>query len=370
MTQRWIAMTLVMAGVVGTGMMLGPGVSPAAAAEPALAGQWRFDEGAGQAAVDDGPYRLDGRLGFGGGVEAADPVRISGASGGALRFGGAALVSLPDTDRLAMQSLTAEAVVRAPVDPGQWRYLVSRGSRGCYAGAYGLYTGAAGGVAMYVFDGVRYVVSATARPADIWDGAWHHVAGTFDGTALRLYLDGRPVGTPMSAPSSIDYAGTSAHSVIGGYAGGCELGFAGDMDLVRLWSGALAPAAVTAAAQGASVATGSAGTLPAAATGTVIPAGRQTSAPSKSACVVRLLHTSTSKGRRSVVRVRVRVGHRALRGARVVARRTHGSRLLARTRTNARGRARLVMTAPRSRRVRISAPGRWKCASVRVRLRK
>ena len=96
----------------------------------------------------------------------------------------------PKAPHWLVQSLTAEAVVRASGSPGQWRYVLSRGSQGCTAGAYGLYTGAAGGLALYVFDGTRYVVSATARPQDVWNGSWHHVAGSFDGRALRLR--GRP----------------------------------------------------------------------------------------------------------------------------------------------------------------------------------
>ena len=115
--------------------------------------------------------------------------------------------------------------MRAPDSPGQFRYLISRGSHGCIAGSYGLYTAAAGGIAFYVFDGARYVVSATASPADVWNGGWHHVAGTFDGRAVRVFVDGRPVGEPMDAPLRIDYAGTSALTTFGRYAGGCGLGF-------------------------------------------------------------------------------------------------------------------------------------------------
>ena len=34
-------------------------------------------------------------------------------------------------------------------------------------------------------------------------GQWHHVAGTFDGTQLRLYLDGRPWGQPVTHPGRL-----------------------------------------------------------------------------------------------------------------------------------------------------------------------
>ena len=364
---RW---TLALAGAAA---LLGLGAQPApAAVEPTMLGQWRFDEGDRQVALDDGPLRLNGRLGLTDAPDAADPVRIPGASGRALRFDGAASVSLPDGDDLAVQTLSAETVVRAPASPGQFRYLISRGSHGCIAGSYGLYTAAAGGIAFYVFDGARYVVSATAWPADVWNGGWHHVAGTFDGRALRLFVDGQPVGEPMDAPLRIDYAGTSALTTFGRYAGGCGLGFHGDIDLVRLWSGALSPGAIAGAAAGSAPPAGPGGPRPAAAPGRVIPATWTTSAPKPPvrACVVRLVRTSTSaRKRRSVVHVRVTLRHRPLRATRVVARRRGRKLVLARARTNVTGRARLVLTSRRRQRVRISAQGRKGCGSVELRLR-
>ncbi len=50
-------------------------------------------------------------------------------------------------------------------------------------------------MAFYVFDGRNFYVTAAIGPAEIWNGAWHHVAGVFDGSSLRLLVDGRPVGT-------------------------------------------------------------------------------------------------------------------------------------------------------------------------------
>ena len=198
-------------------------------------GEWRFDEPGGQTAVDGGPFGLDGRLGTSTGVDAADPQRIPGVASGALRFGGGSYVQLPDAAELAQPTLSVEAVVRAPASPGAYRYIVSRGGQGCFAGSYGLYTAKGGGVAFYAFDGSGYVVSAAARASDVWNGGWHHVAGTFDGGRLRLYVDGRPVGDPSDGPTRIDWSSTSPTAAIGRYVGSCDLTFAGDMDMVRLW---------------------------------------------------------------------------------------------------------------------------------------
>ena len=283
-------------GIAAAGALAVAAATPAAAAGPGLLGQWRFDEPGGQVVADDGPQRLDGTLGATGTPDAADPARIAGAAGGGLRFDGASFVRLPDSAALAVPTLTAEAVVRAGTSPGAYRYVVSRGGRSCVAGSYGLYSGAAGGVALYVFDGTRYVVSASARPADVWNGAWHHVAGTFDGRALRLYVDGRPVGEPMSAPLAIDYGSTSAHASLGQYAGDCALSFRGDMDLVRLWAGARTASEIGDAAATSVGAPAGSGPLPAAAPGTTI-AGTAAPAPapgkrsSRRRCKVKLVGT-------------------------------------------------------------------------------
>ena len=354
------------ATLAGIAAMLGLGARSAPAADdPALLGQWRFDEGDGQVAADDGPRRLDGRLGTVDAPDAADPARVEGASGRALRFDGTSLVRLPDTDALAVPTLSVEGVVRADASPGSWRYLVSRGGRDCLAGSYGLYTGEAGGIALYVFDGSRYVVSATARPADVWNGAWHHVAGTFDGRALRLFVDGRPVGAPMEAPLRIEYAGMSGRASFGQYVGACELSFRGDIDLVRLWSGARSPQAIVQAASEVVPGAAGLGPLPAAAGGTVI----RGEDPRPPRCAVRVVGKRTRGKRGTVVRVRVTARKRPVRRARVVARRPGRGKVLARGRTDAAGRARLALRTRRSGRVSITAKGRPNCAPGRVRVR-
>ena len=311
--------------------------------------------------ADDGPQRLDGTLGATGTPDAADPARIAGAAGGGLRFDGASFVRLPDSAALAVPTLTAEAVVRAGTSPGAYRYVVSRGGRSCVAGSYGLYSGAAGGVALYVFDGTRYVVSASARPADVWNGAWHHVAGTFDGRALRLYVDGRPVGEPMSAPLAIDYGSTSAHASLGQYAGDCALSFRGDMDLVRLWAGARTASEIGDAAATSVGAPAGSGPLPAAAPGTTIAGTAPGTGSSRRRCRLKLVGTRI-RARRTVVRVGVTRGGRAVSAVKVVARRIGGRRIAA-ARTNAAGRASLAFGARRGR-VRIAVPARPGCAAV------
>jgi Concanavalin A-like lectin/glucanases superfamily len=370
-------------GAVLVSAALGAGASSAAAA-PATLGEWRFDEPGGQLALDSGPFGLDGRLGESQAPEASDPQRIAGLSGGALRFDGQSFVRLPDSDALAAQSLTAEAVVRAPDSPGQWRYIVSRGSVRCFAGSYGLYTGAAGGIAFYVFDGSRYVVSAGARPQDVWDGAWHHVGATFDGTALRLFVDGRPVGEPAIRPMQIDYASTTMSAAFGRYVGDCDLAFDGDLDMARLWSVALSPGAIaTSAARELHPGVddppvGLLDPLPAATPPQVVdarapasPGGKRPAAEPGApprACAMRLSRTRIPARRRTVVRVRVTLRGRPARAVRVTVKRRGRLKPISSAHTGARGRARLVLQVRRPGRVRITAAIRPSCAPGFIRV--
>jgi Concanavalin A-like lectin/glucanases superfamily len=349
----------------------GVAVPAASAAAPGVLGEWSFDEGAGQITADGGPFALPGQLGASTAPGDDDPSWVPGLSGSALHFDGLEGVRLPDSDRLNAPTITAEVVLRSPRSPGAWRYIVSRGGRECLAGAYGLYTGAAAGIAFYVFDGSGYVVSPVVSPEDIWDGAWHHVAGTFDGSAVRLYLDGRPVGSPIATGLQIDYSTTTTRTYFGRYAGDCELGFAGDLDQVRLWSQALDQNAVVAAAAGAGVTAGTAPLAPAA-PGTVLAgqpgsqvAARGTRLPS---CRLRLARPRAGLAR-ATLRVRVTRSGKPWHKVRVIAQRSGRRGVLGSARTNRAGRALLRVRVQRSTRLRVSAKGHRICTPAYVRVK-
>ncbi|HEV7753686.1 MAG TPA: LamG domain-containing protein [Baekduia sp.] len=375
--------------------------TPARAAS-SVVGQWRFDEAGGQRAIDDGPFGLDGRLGSTDGTDGADPVRIPGVSGGALRFDGSTLVRLPPATQLTPRTLTIESVVRAGASPGTYRYVVSHGAEGCIAGSYGLYTARDGGIAFYVFDGRSYQLSAAAAPADVWNGGWHHVAGVFDGLAVRLYLDGRAVGDPQPAPLAIAYGLTSSDSYFGSYQGTCALPLVGDLDLVRLWNGPLsadfvaglsdaaatppptpapstddqpAPETVPIAPESASNggAPGSRPGLAPIAPGTSIPAGgtpgttvspaSRPGAPAP-ACTVKPSVRRVRAGRVTAVTVRVAVRSKPVQRVRVRA--TYGAKRhqLAIARTASNGRARLRLKPHGRNRISVTVVGRQDCAPV------
>lgn len=56
---------------------------------------------------------------------------------------------------------------------------------------------------------------------------------------MRLFVDGRQIGTGSPAGSAIAYDVPEGGAALGSYVEPCDLMFAGDLDEVRIWSRAL-----------------------------------------------------------------------------------------------------------------------------------
>jgi hypothetical protein len=214
--------------------ILGWCAAPASASANVLA-HWSFDEGIGQQVADSGPNGANGHLGSSGAADPADPAWTAGHDGSsALAFAGAQYVAVADSPALESGHVAVDAWVRRAGSPGRWRYVLSKGSVGCDRSAYGLYSGWAGGMSFYVSSASYYTISPEAPSAVVWDGAWHHVVGAYDGARVRLWVDGAQVGDGTPANASIAYGVGSKGVYLGTYRGSCELGFKGDIDDVRI----------------------------------------------------------------------------------------------------------------------------------------
>ncbi len=67
----------------------------------------------------------------------------------------------------------------------------------------------------------------------IVDGAYHHVAGTYDGTTMSIYVDGVPSGS-LVAPGA--YASVAGGKLVVGNATAYNNPFDGQIDELRVWS--------------------------------------------------------------------------------------------------------------------------------------
>ena len=222
---------------------------------PVIAADWPFDEGTGQLTFDILGQGNDGTLGSGSTVDSADPAWTTGRFGAALAFVGGDFVQVPDHATLEPTTLTIEAFVRASA-PGTDRYIVAKGGGPLTSNkaAYALHTGPSGGLFFYTgVEGSPVSYESADAGTGVWDGSWHHVAGTFDGSTVRLWVDGVEVGTATTG-AALSYATGARDLTIGAFATNGSLGFTGDIDEVRLWSRVLTPAEIAARASRSAIA--------------------------------------------------------------------------------------------------------------------
>jgi hypothetical protein len=156
----------------------------------------------------------------------------SGRFGSALSFDGVNdWVTVADAASLDLSSgMTLEAWVR-PSRLGGWRTVVFKERSGGVV--YGLYGDQAGGRPLGQVDigGERNAVGSASLPLNVWS----HLATTFDGSMVRLYVNGTQAG-------SLPFAGSMAASTgplrLGGNSVWGEW-FAGLIDEVRVYNRAL-----------------------------------------------------------------------------------------------------------------------------------
>jgi hypothetical protein len=225
-------------------------MTPASAsAATNLGAFWHLDESSGTTALDSSGNANHGTI--------SGASRTTGRFGRSLRFdGNDDSVFIARSATLEPAAVTVESWVRGSASPGAFKHIISQGAYQCEVASYGLYTGA-GGIAFYVSNGSDDQVAVSPQaPPSIWDGAWHHVAGTYDGTAVRLFVDGAEVGTGTAAAIPIGYGLPNPAGQLGAFGGGCMLNWAGDLDEPRIWRRALSASELAAsAAMGASSAT-------------------------------------------------------------------------------------------------------------------
>lgn len=217
------------------GSLIALAVAPPASAANGPVASWPFDEGSGTVVHDTSGHGSDGLI-------SGNVQWVSGFSGSALNFDGlTGRVRVHDSPSLDPTSaVSAGAWIRAIEPQGDFNYILAKGASGCLAASYGLYTGPNAGVMFYVAQnkGLSYTRSPDGG-SRVWDGRWHFVVGTYDGSSVRLYLDGKQVGSGSPHVGPIDYDFPDNDLFIGHYNTCPAFDFTGSIDDAQVWGRAL-----------------------------------------------------------------------------------------------------------------------------------
>jgi Concanavalin A-like lectin/glucanases superfamily/Thrombospondin type 3 repeat len=202
-----------------------------------LAGEWHLDslDPTTRTTPDSSGHGLTGDT-----HPETEPTVVPGRFGNAFQFMEDENVTVADDPRLEPQRLTAMAWVKRSGFPGGGHYVIAKGVDSCNGASWAIYASSPSNtIQFYVYDGTNFHFSPGA--ANVWDGNWHAVAGVYDGSAVRLYVDGVQVGsgTPYTGPIAYGLPNTDDLG-IGTYLRSCGgENIDGAVDEVRVYDKAL-----------------------------------------------------------------------------------------------------------------------------------
>ena len=167
-------------------------------ATPGLVAAYAFDEGSGTTVADASGGGNNGAV--------ANATWMSaGKYGGALEFDGSgARVLVPDADSLRLTTaMTLEAWVNPSTVSDAWRDVIYKGNDNYYLSATSTQPSgvpAGGGI----FDGSYGEAFGTSVLAP---NTWTHLAVTYDGSALSLYVNGAPASSLAKTGKTLNRGG-------------------------------------------------------------------------------------------------------------------------------------------------------------------
>jgi len=206
--------------------------------DPDLMGWWKLDEGHGTTALDWSGHGNDGAL-------QGDPQWITGYDGDALQLDGSGDNIYAESAQLPTGAFTLALWFNSDSDldasdPRQDFIYWQTGSRPHFTfnrngdGEIGFWPNVGGD-----FDGPVTVTRTWAA------AKWYHIAGTFDGTAFKIYVNGNLEDTVLHPGIHTDASGL----LIGARSGQRNY-FTGEIDDVRLYGKALTQQEISLAMRG------------------------------------------------------------------------------------------------------------------------
>ena len=186
-----------------------------------------FDENQGDVAKDSSQY------GFDGDIDGA--TWVDGKFGKALEFDGVDDVVIvadkPELLLLEGGTLMAWAYIMTEAGHASWnRIIIKAPDNGGASAGYDFLFDRANGYS------VRFCVVACASHFPMETDSWHHVAVTFDGNTIVVYVDGENVSDVPQPGPTVDSTGSDLHI---GNGAAVDRPFNGMLDEIRIWNRAL-----------------------------------------------------------------------------------------------------------------------------------
>lgn len=159
---------------------------------------------------------------------------IPGKIGRAIRIGNGTKLSASDYEGLrSSKGTTIAAWIKPEKITNSWQCIYRKEDNARRLLAIGK-DGNEWGLWIGLFIGGKYVEFGAAHdPKKLSDGNWHHVAGSFDGRTIRLFVDGQKIGEKKYNGSLNSAEGTP--SFIGSFRGSSEF-FEGGIDDLRIYT--------------------------------------------------------------------------------------------------------------------------------------
>jgi hypothetical protein len=224
-----------------------------------LVSQWNFNETSGTAANNDAegtscggtPANCDGTLTGFSNTTGQDVAAGSGwtsdnrrwGAGGLMFNGSSDYVSITDNSALAPSSqMSIETWFKYDPSSINGRAILNRRTSG-NVGGYTLELSANNGITFYIYTSAWQSVYTGDNSLN--PGQWYHVTGTYDGSSLKIYVNGRLIQETTGVTGSIN--NPVAPSVwIGRNIATTTIYFDGNIDSTRIYSNALSATEILA----------------------------------------------------------------------------------------------------------------------------
>ena len=209
--------------------------STVSAQDPSLVLYFSFDNDVAGEATDHSIYGNNGTIGGG-------PAIVGGQFGDAFTFDASDdQIVVPSSETLDIRD---QITMMAWIQPGanltaDWRTIMGKSPTsvlGQTTFSYDFRTDNTGILRFSVnLGGWQYVLGPT-----LVEGTWYHIAGTYDGAELILYIDGEPVGrTAATGQINVTPDPVCVGNIVNAAGAGSNEYWSGIIDEVRIWDRAL-----------------------------------------------------------------------------------------------------------------------------------